>query len=41
MRKIDNLDFYRIIVSMGRTGSAKLTGDKLGLETSNVFRCLR
>lgn len=41
MRKIDNLDCYRIIASIARTGSAKLTGDKLGLETSNVFRCLR
>ena len=41
MRKIDNLESYRIITSVARTGSAKVTGEKLGLETTNVFRCLR
>lgn len=41
MRKIDNLESYRIIASVAQTGSARLTGELLGIETTNVFRCLR
>ena len=41
MQKIDNLEIYRIVMSVAQTGSAKATGERLGLETTNVFRCLR